>query len=208
MMSPTDQEKIQSAPRLKRKKHYQLRRKKYAPAPSLEEGGKTDERFSELNEQNEGLKEELAVMKDQFLRVKADIENQRKRFVKEKDALREYVTEDVVATLLPAIDNLDHAIDAAQTTHNLTALKEGVELVRQEFGTRFGQLGVEIINQKDVVFDPTIHDAVAVDITDEIKENTVTEVIRKGYKINNRVIRAAMVKVSKRRDDTDKKSDS
>ena len=182
---------------LKHRLKYRLRRNNYLYAPVSNAATESFAATFEARDDTAKIKEETKILKDRLLRALADNENQRKRFLKEKEELRNYVTDDIVTALLPAIDNLNHAVDAAKTTDNAKALHEGVGMVRNDFTMRLGQINVEIIDKTNVEFDPNIHEAVEIEKIEEGKENIVVGIIRKGYKIKDRIIRAAMVKVTK-----------
>ena len=130
---------------------------------------------------------------DAHLRLAAEYDNFRKRTVKEKEASYGNGKADAVEKLLPVYDNLERALN--QPTED-AAYKKGVEMTMNELVKIFTNLGVEIFGAPGDAFDPNIHNAVMHTEDDSVGENTVVQVFQKGYTLNGRVIRHAMVVVS------------
>ena len=130
---------------------------------------------------------------DAHLRLAAEFDNFRKRTVKEKEASYGNGKADAVAKLLPVYDNLERALN--QETAD-AAYKKGVELTMNELVKIFTSLGVEIFGNVGDVFDPNLHNAVMHIDSDELEENTLSQVFQKGFKIGDKVVRFAMVQVA------------
>lgn len=138
------------------------------------------------------LEKALEEEKDKFLRLYADFENYKKRTAAEKDAAYLNASAQTLAELLPVVDNLERALAAAEEEN---PLKKGVEMVLSQVNASFVKLGVEVYGEKGDVFDPNIHEAVMHGEDENLAENTVSDVFSKGYKIKDKIIRHAMVKV-------------
>lgn len=148
------------------------------------------------------LKEEAAQAKDywdRLLRLQADFDNVRKRLDKEKQDFVKFANEGIILELLNILDDLERAVDLAETKHqDLPAFLKGVEMILAHLHDMIKQYGVKPIEAKDKVFDPNLHEAL-MQAQDKAKpENTVIEELQKGYMLNDRVIRTAKVKVSKK----------
>ena len=131
--------------------------------------------------------------RDAHLRVAAEFDNYRKRTVKEKEASYGNGKADAVAKMLPVYDNLERALN--QETAD-AAYKKGVELTMNELVKIFTGLGVEIFGNVGEEFDPNLHNAVMHIDSDELGENTISQVFQKGFKIGEKVVRFAMVQVA------------
>ena len=129
---------------------------------------------------------------DRFVRLAADFDNFKKRSKAEKDAVYANATADAVAELLPIIDNLERAISAAEDS----PMKAGVEMILSQTLKAFENLGVTPIGAAGDVFDPQIHNAVMHVDDEELGENVIVDVFQKGYKLGDKVVRHALVKVA------------
>ncbi len=136
---------------------------------------------------------EYEELNDRYKRLLAEFENYKKRSQKEKDGIYGLITGDVVATMLPIMDNLEKAV-AAKTED--TQYKDGVALVARQFQEALKNLGLEEIETIGQRFNPEFHEAVS-HIEDETKgEQEIVQEYRKGYKIGNKVVRHSMVIVA------------
>ena len=137
--------------------------------------------------------ETIAAQQDRYLRLAAEYDNFRKRSQKEKESLWADAKADTVAAFLPVYDNLARAIQQSTADE---AYKKGVEMTMNQLNEVLKKLGVEQIDALGQPFDPTVHNAV-MHIEDEaLGENTVAEVFQAGFKLGDKVIRCAMVKVA------------
>lgn len=144
------------------------------------------------------LKEDLAVEKDRVLRLSAEFENYKKRKQRELDDFKKFANETVFRQLLSVVDNLERAISAAEDNSDESGLLEGVKLTYKEIIRLLESFSVKSVDAENQAFDPNFHQAVTQVESDKHPENTVTSVLQKGYLLHDRLIRPAMVVVSKR----------
>ena len=139
------------------------------------------------------LKEELEKSKEQLLRTAAEFDNYKKRTDRERAGIAEYAKCEVIKKLLPIFDNIDRASAADRESEDYI---KGIEMIIKQFSTLPEALNIEEIGKQGDEFDPNFHEAV-MHIEDEaFGENVIAEVLQKGYKLGDTVIRAAMVKVA------------
>ena len=141
----------------------------------------------------EKLTAELNETKDKLLRVMAEYDNFRKRSQKEKEMAYGDTKASTIAEFLPVYDNFERAMSADAT--DLDSFKKGIEMIFNQFGETFKKLGVESFGEKGETFDPNIHNAVMHGEDDTLPENSISDVFSTGYKMGDRVIRPAIVKV-------------
>lgn len=141
----------------------------------------------------EKLAAELNETKDNLLRIMAEYDNFRKRSQKEKEAAYGDSKASVIAEFLPLYDNFGRAEN--QEVTDLDSYKKGIDMIYNQFGEILKKLGVEEFGEKGDTFDPNIHNAVMHDDDPEAPENSITEVFSKGYKLGDRIVRPAIVKV-------------
>lgn len=142
----------------------------------------------------EKLQKELAETKDKLLRTIAEYDNFRKRSQKEKEALYGDSKSDVISKLLPVIDNFERAASAQET--DLENYRKGIDMTVRQLLDAFTSLGVEAFGEKGEEFDPNLHNGVMHVDDEELGENVIADVFMKGYKMGDRVIRHATVKVA------------
>lgn len=169
-----------------------------APEEEIPAEGKTltAEEFEEVKKLYlvaEEQKKKLEESQDQYLRLAADFDNFRKRSSREKEALYTDVKADTIRALLPVYDNLERAL--AQNTAD-EAFRKGVEMTMTQFNEILKGMGVEEIEALGKPFDPNLHNGVMHEENEEFGENTVSLVLQKGFKMGDKVIRFAMVKVA------------
>ncbi|MEC6883232.1 nucleotide exchange factor GrpE [Photobacterium piscicola] len=141
---------------------------------------------------------EVNEVKDAALRARAEGENVRRRSEQEIDKARKYALNKFAEELLPVIDNLERAIEMADKNNEATkAMMEGVELTLMTMTTTVGKFGLKVIDPQGEAFNPEFHQAMAMQESADFAPNTVMAVMQKGYELNGRVIRPAMVMVSK-----------
>ncbi len=141
----------------------------------------------------EKLTAELNETKDKLLRVMAEYDNFRKRSQKEKEMAYGDTKASTIAEFLPVYDNFERAMSADVT--DLDSFKKGIEMIFNQYGETFKKLGVESFGAKGDEFDPNIHNAVMHGEDEELPENSISDVFSTGYKMGDRVIRPAIVKV-------------
>lgn len=147
----------------------------------------------EQSDADEKLAKELAQVKDQLLRTMAEYDNHRKRTAKEKLELRADIVSNVVSDFLPVMDNLERALEADCSDENY---KQGVQMIYDSFMGVLAKLGVTEIESDGADFDPQLHQAVQRVDDDSVESGKVAKTFAKGYKINDKVIRFAMVAVA------------
>lgn len=162
---------------------------------------KTEETESEeVNETSEDtaaeeinpLEKELADTKEQLLRLTAEYANFRKRSEKEKQDSFSFAKAETIKELLPFIDNLERAL--ANELEDFEGLKKGVEMTYDSLMNSLSKLGVEVFGSAGEIFDPNLHNAVMHIEDENYKEGEIVDVFQKGYKINDKIVRPAMVK--------------
>jgi molecular chaperone GrpE len=131
---------------------------------------------------------------DKFLRTLAEYDNFRKRSQKEKEAAFGDSKASVLAELLPVMDNFERAVSNKDAS--LEDYQKGIDMIFGQFNDIFAKLGVEAFGEKGDEFDPNIHNAVMHIEDENEKENTVVDVFSKGYRLGDRILRPAMVKVA------------
>ena len=155
-----------------------------------------DAQVEEVSEVDE-LKIKLDEMEDKFLRVSAELANIVQRNRNERELIQKYRSQDLGKKLLPVIDNLERAIAAEVTDEQSNSLKKGVEMVLESLNVALKEEGIEEIPAKGEQFDPNIHQAVQiVPVSEGVEADTIVEVLQKGYKLQDRVLRASMVIVA------------
>lgn len=142
--------------------------------------------------------ERVKEQQDSVLRARAEVENMRRRSEQEVDKARKFALSRFAEELLPVIDNLERAIQAADSeVEAIKPLLEGVELTHKTFVDTIAKFGLKEINPHGEVFNPEFHQAMSIQESAEHEPNTVMFVMQKGYELNGRVLRPAMVMVSK-----------
>ena len=146
------------------------------------------------------LEADLAEAKDAALRAQADAANVQRRAEQEVDKARKFALERFISELLPVVDNMERALEAAGTDEAVKPIVEGVELTQKSLIDALQKHGVEPVDPMGEPFDPQIAQAMSMVANPEVEPNTVIAVMQKGYQLNGRLIRPAMVMVSKAAD--------
>jgi molecular chaperone GrpE len=142
-------------------------------------------------------KKEAADHYERYLRSVADLDNLRKRAVREKDELRQFAASRVLEDLIPVLDNLSLGLAAAKAPNaDLKTLVGGVEMVLVQAKSSLAQHGLKEINPLGQVFDPNLHESISVQPSSEIADGLVSLVVRTGYSLNGRLLRPASVILS------------
>lgn len=156
----------------------------------------TEEAEAEEKDPLEIANEEIEQLKDKYLRTVAEFENYKKRTLKEKTELILNGAEKTVDAFLPVVDDFERALETAEKADDVTALKEGMELIYKKFMKTLEGLGVKKIETEDADFNVDYHEAVAmVPGADDDKKGKVIDCIQTGYMLNDKVIRHAKVAV-------------
>jgi molecular chaperone GrpE len=166
-----------------------------------EEGAEPDEPrqdpIAQLQAQAEALTAEKASLYDKLLRRQAEFENYRKRVERERGELYQHGRDDVLLQFLPVVDNFERALSSLETSEgDAEALRHGVELIHKQFKDALSKFGLEAVEAVGQTFDPHVHEAVTTEATDKHKENTVIQEFQRGYRIGDRLLRPAKVKVA------------
>jgi molecular chaperone GrpE len=155
-----------------------------------------DDELTNLNNKIKLLEQELEEKENRILRVQADYDNYRKRTKNEIDLIRKYQSESLAKELLSALDNFERALQTDVSSEDGKALLQGVEMVYRNILEVFNNEGIEPIEAVGNEFNPHEHHAVMQGQDDQYDSNIVIEELQKGYKLKDRVIRPAMVKVN------------
>ncbi|MEX5392798.1 nucleotide exchange factor GrpE [Enterobacter cloacae] len=165
------------------------------PDASAEQVDPRDEKIANLEAQ---LVEAQNRERDSVLRIKAEMENLRRRTEQDVEKAHKFALEKFVNELLPVIDSLDRALEVADKANpDNVAMIEGIELTLKSMLDVVRKFGVEVIADTDVPLDPNVHQAIAMVESEDVEAGKVLGVMQKGYTLNGRTIRAAMVTVAK-----------
>ena len=134
---------------------------------------------------------------ERLARQQAEFENYRKRAGREQQDFRDYALADALKSLLPVLDSFELALKNASHGKDGANLRSGLELVRKQFQDALARLGVREIEANGAAFDPQWHQAVEMVETDQAKDNHVIEELQRGYKLKDRLLRPAMVRVAR-----------
>ena len=150
-----------------------------------------------LEEEVERLEADLAEAKDAALRAQADAANVQRRAEQEIDKARKFALDRFVGELLPVVDNMERALSAAADSDADATITEGLELTLKSFMDALKKAGVEAVDPQGEPFDPQLAQAMSMVPNPDVEPNTVIAVMQKGYTLNGRLVRPAMVMVSK-----------
>lgn len=165
------------------------------PDASAEQVDPRDEKIANLEAQ---LAEAETRERDSVLRIKAEMENLRRRTELDVEKAHKFALEKFVNELLPVLDSLDRALEVADKGNDaMAAMVEGIELTRKSMLDVVAKFGVQVVADIDVPMDPNVHQAIAMVESDDVAAGNVLMVMQKGYILNGRTIRAAMVSVAK-----------
>ena len=144
------------------------------------------------------LESAVAEERKRFVRLQADFENYKKRIEKDREADQRHASARVVQNLLPVLDNFERAIASATGDDAGSSLHQGVQLIFRQILDELRREGLEAIDTVGEPFDPELHEAVATEDHPDLPPQTVTEELQRGYTLNARLLRPALVKVSTR----------
>jgi molecular chaperone GrpE len=162
----------------------------------LPQGDASNDTVSTQPSEIEKLKSENALYLDRLARLQAEFDNFRKRNQREQQEFRDYALTDALKQLLPILDSLDRAL----TIEGISAqdFRSGIELIDRQFHDVLTRLGVEPIAAKGQPFDPSLHQAIQMVETHEVPDHHVIDELQRGYRLRDRVLRAAMVRVAQK----------
>ncbi|MCZ4251587.1 nucleotide exchange factor GrpE [Pseudoalteromonas shioyasakiensis] len=151
-----------------------------------------------LHSELEAAKQTINDQKDSVVRAAADVENMRRRAAQDVEKAHKFALEKFANELLPVIDNLERAIEFSdKENEQLKPVLEGIEMTVKSFNDAVSKFGVEIVNPQGEQFNPEFHQAMSIQPSNDVAPNTVLAVMQKGYTLNGRLLRPAMVMVSK-----------
>ena len=153
--------------------------------------GAPEEPQSEL----ERIKAERAAYLDRLARLQAEFDNFRKRNAKAQQEYRDYALADALKALLPILDSLDNALQT--NAASLEDFHAGIELIDKQFHDALAKLGVQPVPAEGEPFDPNVHQAIQMVDTDEAEDNHVLDELQRGYRLKDRLLRPAMVRVAR-----------
>jgi molecular chaperone GrpE len=142
----------------------------------------------------EKLRAERDALVERLARMQAEFDNARKRAAKEQQDYRDYALADVLKALIPVLDSFDRAL---QTSPEKSEFHAGVELIQKQLQDALARIGVKPIDAKGEQFDPRYHEAIEMVDTENAKDHEVLEELQRGYKLKDRLLRPAMVKVAR-----------
>jgi len=153
------------------------------------------ERMPDSANDQEALRAERDALVDRLTRLQADFENTRRRLEREQQQYKEFAVAEALKALLPILDSFDWAFQAS--VNNLEEFRGGVDLIRKQLHETLNKLGLQSVPAKGLNFDPQMHEAIEVVDTPAAPDNHVVEELQRGYKFRDRLLRPAMVLVSR-----------
>jgi molecular chaperone GrpE len=169
-------------------------------SPDVVTTDQADQAFARPEQEIEALKKERDGLYDRLLRKQAEFENYKKRTDREKSDFMQFASADLMKELLNVLDSFELALKNAATQAGGQNMLRGFELIYKQIQDTLARFGLKPIEAKGKTFDPHFHQAVSTQATDEVEENTVLEEMRKGYLLNGRLLRPAMVSVAAKKD--------
>ncbi|MFT5528439.1 MAG: molecular chaperone GrpE [Alteromonadaceae bacterium] len=156
------------------------------------------EKINELELALVAAKSTVSDQKDSVIRAKAEVDNVRRRSAQDVEKARKFALDKFAAELLPVVDNLERAIATVnKEDEGQQGLAEGVELTLQSMMAALDKFGIKVVDPLDQPFNPELHQAMSMQEVEGVAPNTVIAVMQKGYELNGRLVRPAMVMVSK-----------
>ena len=166
-----------------------------APAGDADAGGETAEA---LRQQLDSARARTEAAEERALRLQAEMDNLRKRTEREVQNAHKYGTEKLLTELLPVLDSMEQGVAAAKGEGaDVASTREGMELTMRTLQTAMEKFGIETVDPADQPFDPDAHQAISMQPAEGVAANTVLAVVRKGYRLNGRLVRPAMVVVAR-----------
>src|SRR5690554_2607086 len=142
------------------------------------------------------LEKDYEALKEKMLRLTAEYDNFRKRTQREKAADLKYKAQDLATDLVPVVDTFDRALQLKPDENSIDSFYEGMEMIYRQLMQALSQAGVEEIETEGETFDPNFHQAVMQVEDDQYESQAIVETLQKGYRLKDRIIRPAMVKVN------------
>lgn len=161
-----------------------------------EEQNPCEEIIEEGSEELTKVKDDMENLNNQYIRLAADFDNYRKRQSQERESLLKYGTEEALKKLIEVLDNFERAKQALITIEDCQKLKETFDILHKQTVDSLTKMGLEVIETEGQKFNPAVHDAIMQTQTDEYPEETIIKELQKGYKLADKVLRAALVDVA------------
>jgi molecular chaperone GrpE len=162
--------------------------------PAGEDAGATNQSASDGDSEIEKLRAERDSLVDRLARMQAEFDNARKRVAKEQQDFRDYALVDTIKSIIPVLDSFDRAL---QTYPAKSEFHSGMELIHKQLVDALSKLGVKPISAKGEQFDPRYHEAIEMVDTEDADDQKVLEELQRGYRLKDRLLRPAMVKVAR-----------
>ncbi|MAA65661.1 MAG: nucleotide exchange factor GrpE [Alteromonadaceae bacterium] len=181
-------------------------REEFEPMTALDdddvviEGGVSGEKSDQEGSEVEALEQQLAEQKEQVLRVQAEMQNVRRRSELDVEKARKFALEKFVKELLPVADSLEKAVESTEAASGdavVASFREGAEMTLGLFLSSLGKFNVKQLNPVGEPFDPQLHEAMSMVPAPDAEPNSVVACIQKGYTLNDRLVRPAMVMIAK-----------
>jgi molecular chaperone GrpE len=153
------------------------------------QGGVSRQEYDRVSQERDALLDRLA-------RLQAEFENYRKRSAREQAEFRDYAVADAVKNFLPILDNFNLALRSASTESSDQSLRSGIELIRKQMEDTLARLGVQVVPAQGQIFDPRVHEAIEMVGSSDHADHEVIEELQRGYKLKDRLLRPAMVRVA------------
>ena len=164
---------------------------------AVEQAEATDVEGSVESAEVQALQDEVATLKEDLLRAQAEVQNVRRRAETDVEKAHKFSTEKFARELLEVVDNLERAVAAAPDDEVVKPFREGVEMTQKTFLSTLAKFKVEVVDPEGHPFDPDLHQAISMVEAPDAEPNTVLNVVQKGYTNHGRLLRPAMVVVSK-----------
>lgn len=169
---------------------------KSEPAATAAEA--SDDELQEMQNALSKAEQELALHRDAMLRMQAEMENTRKRLIRDQEKSRKFALERIMKDLLQVRDSMERGLEADAESASAETLLEGQALTLKMLAKVMQDHDLELVDPKGEAFNPEFHEAMTVQPSAELEENSVMEVLQKGYKLHDRLVRPAMVVVSRK----------
>lgn len=168
-------------------------------APDTDKGSDAEQVLLS-REEYEHLSSEARKAKELFekcLRIQADFDNARKRLEREREEFIKFAQYNIIQDFLAVLDDFERAFSSAKEARDIEKLIQGLEMIGKDIYSLLNKYGVEEIEAEGKAFNPEVHEALMQEERDDVPENTVVQVLQKGYKLHDKVLRPARVKVSR-----------
>ncbi|TKB45073.1 nucleotide exchange factor GrpE [Thalassotalea mangrovi] len=164
----------------------------------VEELSQEQQKIADLEQKLAAAQATIDGQKDSVIRAKAEVDNIRRRSAQDVEKAKKFALEKFAGELLVVVDNLERGLENIdREDESNKAMLEGIELTLQSFLTTLDKFGVNVVDPKDQPFNPELHQAMSIQEVEGVEPNTVIAVMQKGYELNGRLLRPAMVMVSK-----------